>query len=54
MADTPKSLRKSWRIWQKLLAYATLIVISALAVYYVDLKIHMTANNSATIVFLRH
>jgi hypothetical protein len=36
----PNLKTAQWRLWQKVLAYATLIGVSLLAVWYVDLKIH--------------
>jgi hypothetical protein len=33
--------QREWRLWQKGLAYAVLIGLSLLAVWYVDLKVHL-------------
>ena len=42
MQDKPQSGRQAiWPNWLKLVAYVILIAISGLAVFYVDLKVHV-------------
>jgi hypothetical protein len=39
MADA--NSQSSWTVWRKLVAYAALIGMSSLAVYYLDVKLHI-------------